>query len=310
MGKKLRVVVLGEKPQGATWLKYLIDSNLFEIVAGVPRHGNKNVWWDGECFADILEAQRIPILRRNELYDIEYDILWSLMYGFIVEAELIAKAHVSLNLHESPLPRYRGCNGYSHAILEGDSTYGTSFHILDAELDKGDLIDQAIFEIDPNETAKELYVRTMFVSNLLFRRNLDRVSQMDFSTVPLDTDGQPTRPRSSLADLKLISDGELDDCLSLYRKARALDFTPFEPAYFKKNDHNYYVFLNNSLGRFDHRNLLPAYSFSANILELANGQPAFIMKGLERDVVIMEEGLYRKQYPVFIPEYSWLKERK
>ncbi len=35
---KLKVAVLGEKPQGATWLKYLIDSDLFEIVAGVARY--------------------------------------------------------------------------------------------------------------------------------------------------------------------------------------------------------------------------------------------------------------------------------
>lgn len=306
---KPRVVVLGEKPQGATWLMYLIDSGLFDIVAGVPRHGLKNVWWGGECFAEILKAHGIPIVTRRELYHIEYDIIWSLMYGFIIEGELIEKANVGLNLHESPLPRFRGCNGYSHAILEGETTYGTSFHILHAELDKGELIDQEVFGIDPDEIAKELYVRTMFVSDQLFRRNIPRVAKMDFRTTPLDTSNHPIRQRSSLMKLKQISEDELCDFPSVYRRTRALDFIPFEPCYFYHNGSKLYVFLNNSLGRFDHRQSLPAYSASESLLRLCERESAFIMLGMPREVVVMKDSVYRHHYPVFVGEYSWVEER-
>lgn len=282
-----RVVVLGEKPQGAVWLTYLLDSKLFDVVAGVPRFGSKNVWWDGECFAAILRGHDIPVVRRRDLHQIDYDVIWSLMYGFVIEGELIDRADVGLNLHESPLPRHRGCNGYSHAILDGEETYGTSFHVLDAELDNGDLIDQEIFGIDPDETAKELYVRTTFVSNRLFERNLSRVAEGNIETTPLDTGGHPIRPRSSLMDLKHIPKGELKDLSKVYRRARAFDFVPFEPCYFYRAETKFYVFLNNSLGRFDHRG------------------EGFTKSGQPRDVVVMESSVYRNHYPIFEPRYSW-----
>ena len=65
-GRKPRVVVLGEKPQGCAWLTELLQSGLFEVVAGVPRHSLKNVWWEGEHFASLLAAHSIPVVHRQE----------------------------------------------------------------------------------------------------------------------------------------------------------------------------------------------------------------------------------------------------
>ena len=304
---KLKIVVLGEKSQGATWLKYLIDSDLFEIVAGVARYSSKKVWWDGECFSEILKAHGIPIVRRCDLCNFNYDIIWSLMYGFIIEKILIENARFGLNLHESPLPRFRGCNGYSHAILENSTTYGTTFHLLNAELDKGDLIDQELFAIKQNETAKELYVRTMFVSNQLFKRNIPLVAKMDISATQLDTSNHPIRQRSSLMELKQIHEDKLDDFPYVYRHARALDFVPFEPCYFYHRGTKFYVFLNNSLARFDHCHSLSVYSVSEPLLELCRRESAFILAGLPRELVVMEATVYSKHYPVFIPQYSWVR---
>lgn len=302
---KPRVVVLGEKPQGCTWLASLLASGLFEVVAGVPRHSLKNVWWDGEHFAALLRAHGIPVVRRQELADLEYDILWSLMYGFIIEEPLIRKAGVGLNLHEAPMPRFRGCNGYSHAILEGEPTWGTSFHVLSAELDSGELIDQELFPIEPDETVKELYVRTMAVSNLLFQRNLERVARGEFPRLPMETVSEPVRPRSSLVDLKRVNEEVLGSPEALYRHARAFDFLPFEPCAFSHDGRRFFVFVNQAFGRLWHR--LPAYRIGEPIHRLCEREDAFLLTGLPRELVVMEAGRYRQHYPVFVPEYSWVK---
>jgi len=304
---KPKIVVLGEKPQGATWLKYLINSSLFDIVAGVPRHGKKNIWWDGECFADILNSNGIPIVKRQDLHNISYDILWSLMYGFIIEGELIDKANIGLNLHEAPMPKYRGCNGYTYAILNGDKSYGTSFHVLSAELDEGSLIDQEIFEIHDNETVKELYTRTIGVSNLVFKRNINKASNMQFETKPLNTSDEPIKPRSSLKDKKYFSEKILDNVEYIYCKVRSLDFVPFEPPYFIDSGNKHYVFINNSLGRYDHCLFLNKYDIHDGINTHCKKETSFILEGMPRDLVVMKISDYEKYYPLFTPIYSWEK---
>src|SRR3989339_97347 len=294
---KLKVAVLGEKPQGATWLKYLIKSNLFDIVAGVPRISDKNIWWDCETYADILKANSIPIVKRRDLLEIDYDIIWSQMYGFIIESDLIRKAKIALNLHESPLPRYRGCNGYSHAILENDNTYGTTLHVLDPELDNGDIIDQELFQIEPDDTVKELYNKTMNVSNIIFKRNVGKIAKMDIKTKSLDTTGQPIRQRNSLKNLKIITESEYSDIANIYRRIRAFDFTPFEPAFLIVKDVKYYLFVNNSLGRLYH--VLPKHSFSGNIYDMCIKYSSFIVSDIKREIVIMKEEIYDQYYRNF-----------
>lgn len=301
---KPRIVVLGEKPQGSQWLKYIIDSNLFQVVGGVPRQSNKNIWWDGEVFRDILTSNAIPVFKREQLFSLEYDIIWSIMYGFIIEKELIEKAQLGLNLHESPLPRFRGCNGYSHAILEGEKTYGTTLHIMDCELDRGAIVDQEIFPIAQDETSKELYNRTQLISNMILLRNLSSVAAMKVSSSTVDYSQEKIRNRSSLAELKLLSEEKLASRYEFYNQVRAFDFTPFEPSYIIHEGKKFYFFLNNSLGRMYHNLTIHPLS---DVLRLCKDKASFSLSGFSREVIVMEENIYRNYYRIFIPEYSWKK---
>jgi methionyl-tRNA formyltransferase len=292
MASKLRVAVLGEKPQGAEWLKLMLDSNLFEIVCGVPRHLKGAVWWGEDDFRSHLESHRIPIIQREELENYRYDIIWSLMYGFIIEEKWIKRAEFGVNLHESPLPRYRGCNGYSHAILANDTTYGTTLHLLDPELDRGAMIEQEIFPIESDETAKELYNRTRKISRDLFARKLRSISEKNFNQTPFQVIEEPIRARSSLIDEKSI------ECFAsfedLYRRARALDFVPFEPLHIEMSTGRYYIFVNGSEGRKDHLE-------EAIEIEWPNLANIPIMKCSlkNRVLIVMNEKVYSNYYPIF-----------
>jgi methionyl-tRNA formyltransferase len=277
---KPRVIVLGEKPQGVSWLKMLIESDLFDIIGGVPRKGYKNAWWGSDEFELILKDQKISIFRRDDIKNLDYDIIWSLMYGYIIDPFLIKKARwFGLNLHESPLPRFRGCNGFSHSIIENDITYGTTFQILGKELDSGGIIDQEIFPIMVDETSKELYERTKAISNIVFKRNMERISQRNFSVRSINVENEEIRNRSSLSEMKDLSRYSGNSFRNI---VRALDFIPFEPAYSWEGGKKFYYFINNSYNRLHHP-----------------GGPRLIIK--------MQEDEYKQIYPLFIPEYSWLK---
>ncbi len=304
---KPRIVVLGEKPQGAAWLRSLLESDLFDIVAGVPRFIDRQ-WWGWDPFEDILREHNIPIVQRADLPSLEYDILWSIMYGFIIEGEHIHHAKwFGLNLHESPLPRYRGCNGYTHAILEDAATYGTTFHFLAPELDGGDIIAQEIFPIDPNETSKELYLRTMGISHTLFKRMLPHVAAKELTSTKNESGDEPIRKRSSLLDLKelQIEDANLP---SIYRAARAFDFLPFEPTFFHLGDKKFYAYLPGSeaRGAGTREESLPHVSALGGLMDHCRNGSGALIDCFDRPLAVLEAGDYSAMYNIFVPHYPWL----
>lgn len=302
-----RVVVLGEKPQGAQWLRFLLASEQFEIIAGVPRFGGVT-WWGDDEFETILREHQIPVIRRAEVKNFDYEILWSLMYGFIIEGDLIEKAHwFGLNLHESPLPRYRGCNGYTHAILEDAVDYGTTFQFLAGDLDAGEIIDQELFDVVPGETAKELYIRTVEYSNRVFLRNMEAVAMRQVSGRMNPVDGEPIRARSSLVALKAIDLATTLDMRTLYRHVRALDFVPFEPAYTDAKGARFYWFVDGSTARTPHPEAEPAtVSTPSEAASLLSRGRTFRIGGFIRDLIVMDADVYRENYPCLVPKYSWM----
>lgn len=72
--------------------------------------------------------------------------------------------------HFSLLPRYRGFAPLNWAVLNDEPRTGVSLFHLAAEMDAGDLVDQAELEIGPDETAGELMER----ATALFLEVLDR----------------------------------------------------------------------------------------------------------------------------------------
>jgi methionyl-tRNA formyltransferase len=65
----------------------------------------------------------------------------------------------TLNFHNGPLPRYRGVNVYSWAILNGETEYGISWHWVDRGIDTGDVLAQKMFPIDPQERPSTLFAK-------------------------------------------------------------------------------------------------------------------------------------------------------
>ena len=74
-----------------------------------------------------------------------------------------------INFHNGPLPRYRGLNVCSWAIINGESKYGVTWHQVTEKIDAGDVIAQKFFSIEPNETAISLIMRCIVEGTLVFK---------------------------------------------------------------------------------------------------------------------------------------------
>jgi methionyl-tRNA formyltransferase len=187
----------------------------------------------------------VTIDDEDELLDHEMDYLLSVYYPNIIGPELLEHPDIApLNLHQAELPRYRGSNVFSHAIMNARDDdhwqYGTTLHVMAEDVDAGDIVDREFAAITEDDTARSLYERVTEASVRLFERQLPRIVDQ---SVPEDATPQSEFPgeryfytKESLDGVKHIDRERLlaedeETQLEVYDTIRALDFPPFEPAY-------------------------------------------------------------------------------
>ncbi len=89
-----------------------------------------------------------------------FDYLFSIANLARVPEDVLALPKIAaINFHDGPLPRYAGLNTPVHALLEGADRYGITWHLMEKELDKGAVLKQVRFPIEPGETALSLNTR-------------------------------------------------------------------------------------------------------------------------------------------------------
>ncbi len=109
-------------------------------------------------------------------------------YGRILPVDILEyPAYGCINVHSSLLPRYRGSAPIHWAILNGDSESGVTIMHMAKEMDAGDIIDQAVTPIDPNETVETLHDRLAQMGAQLLVEVVDRIKNGTATRTPQDT---------------------------------------------------------------------------------------------------------------------------
>lgn len=65
----------------------------------------------------------------------------------------------AVNFHDGPLPRHAGLNAPVWAILGAEAQHGITWHLMAGGVDEGDILEQRLFDIAPNDTALTLNTR-------------------------------------------------------------------------------------------------------------------------------------------------------
>lgn len=150
----------------------------------------------------------------------EPDFYLSVLWPEIITPDALA-AHRWLNLHPAPLPEYRGCNSYAHAIINGETEYGVTLHYMDAGVDTGPIIASPRFPIRPDDTGRALHDRAQLEALVMF---IDLWPMLCEGLPPATT--QPAEGRYYRRDSLEPYFGSLDPVVR-----RALTFPPFSNGY-------------------------------------------------------------------------------
>ena len=252
---KTRVAFLGGKPLGVRCLQTLLDNPRVDLVAVVCRPREASGWWHSEGqkrVIDVVEEFDLNRVEEGDLLNLDVDVAFSVMFYNIVRRSLIDHCGGRIyNLHPAPLPYYRGSNSYSHAIINGESEYGVTLHVIDPGIDTGAIMEVKWFDIDPHMSAKALHDYSREKAVELFEERLPDILDGEFQLADqkelLESTGKVshTYQKTSLEKLKRIATEDIQEKpAETLRLIRGLDFPPFEPGYVLIEGEKVYLSIN------------------------------------------------------------------
>lgn len=170
----MKICIAGKNNIAVNALLYLLKeykNNEFLVVLNKNDTGKDN--WQ-KSLKKCAIAKNIQIAALEEVYDIEDLIFISLEFDRIIRTEKF-KTDKLYNIHFSNLPSYKGMYTSVMPILKGEKTGGVTLHKIDNGIDTGDIIAQKLFNIEINDTARDLYFKYLDNALSLFKENFDNL---------------------------------------------------------------------------------------------------------------------------------------
>ncbi|HEY5645172.1 MAG TPA: LLM class flavin-dependent oxidoreductase, partial [Pseudomonadales bacterium] len=123
-------------------------------VDGVVTDAPKIARWAAAHGIDVISASSDY---GKVLQSRSFDYLFAITHlALIPDAAVTAPRKLAVNFHDGPLPAYAGLNTPMWAIINGETEYGISWHVMAAGIDEGDLLLQQQFPLADDETALSL----------------------------------------------------------------------------------------------------------------------------------------------------------
>ena len=159
----------------------------------------------------------------------EYRLILSLHCKQIFPADLVASI-ASVNVHPGFNPHNRGWYPQVFSIING-KPIGATIHLMDEDVDHGEIIDQGSVDVMSSDTSLELYERVVELEKQLIKKNLLKIVNGEFSTTSPESNGN----YNSIGDFKSLCKLNMDDKATLREHIdllRALSHGEFKNAFF------------------------------------------------------------------------------
>ncbi|WP_055482522.1 methionyl-tRNA formyltransferase [Sphaerimonospora mesophila] len=210
----MRVVMFGYQTWGHRTLQALLDSG-HDVALAVthPRsdHAYEKIWNDS--VAELAEAHDVPVLLRNRpddellltLKKVEPDLIVANNWRTWIPPEIFTlPRYGTLNVHDSLLPAYAGFSPLIWALINGEKEVGVTAHMMDADLDAGDIVVQRAVPVGPHDTATDLFHRTVDLIAPIVAEALDLIASGRTDWTPQD------RSKASFFHKRSLEDGNID----------------------------------------------------------------------------------------------------
>lgn len=172
------------------------------------------------------QDNNVEIKILEDVYGIDDLIFISLEFDRIIKTEFF-KTEKIYNIHFSLLPAYKGMYTSALPIINGEKYSGVTLHKIDNGIDTGDIIDQIRFEIDINDTSRDLYMKYLKNAFVLFKNNIKKILEEDIMSVPQSLMGASYFSKKAIDYANLKIDYKKTS-FEIYNQLRAFIFPEFQ----------------------------------------------------------------------------------
>ena len=189
--QKIKTIFIGTPEFGARAFEALIKATEFEFLAAITQPDKKVGRSQVLTQAPIKQLAGkydIPVWQPASIADFhlpvsDLDLIVVIAYAQIIPENILKMPKYGcINVHGSLLPKYRGAACIQAPILNGDTSSGITFMLMDKGLDTGPIINQFAVEIKESETAVSL------------SKKLSRLAEQKIVTALLDYIGGKSKP--------------------------------------------------------------------------------------------------------------------
>ncbi len=178
--------------------------------------------WAREHGLSVMQPERVrdPTFLA-EMREIAPAVAVVVAFGQIFPRDLLSlPRHGCINLHASPLPRWRGAAPIQAALAAGETRTGVTTMQMEAGLDTGPILLQEEVEIGPAETAGELSPRLAAAGADLMVRTLERLAAGTLTARPQDDALATHAPRLTRESGRVDWTREARNIVNLWRAYR------------------------------------------------------------------------------------------
>jgi methionyl-tRNA formyltransferase len=187
-GRDLRILFMGTPEFAVASLARLVDEgyNVVAVVTAPDRPAGRGQKPRPSAVKQYALETGLPVFQPEKLRDSEFlseltalDIDLGIVIAFRMLPEVVWSMPRlgTFNLHASLLPQYRGAAPINWAIINGEQVTGLTTFMLNAEIDKGDIIGRVEMPILPTDNAGSLHDRLMDVGAELVTLTVDRIAE-------------------------------------------------------------------------------------------------------------------------------------
>lgn len=182
MGER-SAVVLGKGTLAIRIAEWFLESERYRLRGVVPVVPEPT-WTDS--LIGWARKRDVPFVETGDWADLAgpdgapvADLVISVFYDRILPAGFIERCGRILNVHNGPLPRYRGVSPINWALKNGESSHGVTIHEITPGIDDGPIVAQLEYSIYPEiDEVEGVYARALRYGWALFAQTmplLDRI---------------------------------------------------------------------------------------------------------------------------------------
>jgi methionyl-tRNA formyltransferase len=180
----IAVTLLGKGSLAVRIGEWFCASPAYELVEVVPVMPEP-AWTDS--LAGWARDRDVPGVETGDYRDLaqvahgqRLGLVISVFYDRIIQPWFIERCDRILNLHNGPLPRYRGVAPINWALKNGESSHGVTIHEITPGIDDGPIVAQLEYSIYPaHDEVRDVYNRALAYGYVLFEQTMPILASIE-----------------------------------------------------------------------------------------------------------------------------------